>query len=63
MPIIDFFLAGEREVNDGENEGGLKKRNGRMKVFIGSEVADMSTLGTIDREEKVDGQEINFDLD
>jgi hypothetical protein len=35
LPTIDLCLAGEREVNDGENEGGLETRNGRMKVFIG----------------------------
>ena len=35
LPAIDMFLAGEREVNDdGENEGGLEKKNGRMKAFI-----------------------------
>ena len=47
-----FSLAGERGVNDGEKEGGLERRNGRMRVFIGSRVADISILGTIDREER-----------
>jgi hypothetical protein len=37
LPTIDFFLAGEREVDDGEDEGGLERRNGRLKVFIGVE--------------------------
>ena len=36
---IVFFLAGERGVNEGENEGRLERRNGRMRVFIGSRVA------------------------
>ena len=34
LPTIDF-LAGEREVNGGEKEEGLERRNGRIKVFIG----------------------------
>lgn len=59
LPTIDFFFAGEREVNDGENEGRLERRNGRMKVFIGVQilrVADMSTLGMINREERWTGR-------
>ena len=35
--MIDLFLAGEREVNDGGNEGGLERRNDGTKVFIGVE--------------------------
>ena len=45
LSTIDFFLVRGREVNDGENEGELKRRNGRMKVFIGVEEAGISTLG------------------
>ena len=45
LSTIDFFLVREREVNDGENEGRLERRNGRMRVFIGVEEADMSTIG------------------
>jgi hypothetical protein len=33
-PTIDLFLAGEGEVNDRENEGGLETKNRKMKVFI-----------------------------
>ena len=51
-PSFSFKLAGERGVNDGEKEGGLERRNGRVRVFIGSRAADISTLGTIDREER-----------
>ena len=47
-----FSLAGERGVNDGEKERGLERRNDRVRVFIGSRVADISTLGTVDREER-----------
>ena len=34
---IDFILGGEREVDDGENEGGLERTNVRVKGFIGVE--------------------------
>jgi hypothetical protein len=45
-PPLTYFMAGEREVNGGEKEGGLEKKNARMKVFIGVQsVVDMSTLG------------------
>ena len=47
-----FSLAGERAVNDGEKERGLERRNDRVRVFIGSREADISTLGTVDREER-----------
>ena len=32
-----LILAGRREVNDGEKEGGIERKNDRMKVFIGVE--------------------------
>ena len=56
-----FSLAGERGVNDGEKEGGLERRNGRMRVFIGSREADISTLGTIDRVERWAGNQFRSD--
>ena len=59
--VHHWLLFGDREVNDGANEGRLEKRNDRMKVFIGVEEADISTLGKWSREKN--GQEINFDRD
>ena len=56
-----FSLAGERGVNDGEKEGGLERRIGKMRVFIGSRGANISTLGTIARLEMWAGNQFRSD--
>ena len=56
-----FSLAGERGVNDGEKEGGLERRIGKMRVFIGSRGANISTLGTIGRLEMWAGNQFRSD--
>lgn len=62
---LTYFIAGEREVNcGGRTKWRIEKTNVRMKVFIGFQrVADMSNFGMSWSKRKVDGQEINFDLD
>lgn len=57
-PPLTNFMAGEREVNGGRKQRGVREANARMKVFIGFQrVADMSTLGSmIDRKERWTGR-------
>lgn len=64
-PPLTYVMAGKREVNGGgRTKGKLEKRNARKKVFIGFQrVACMSTFGMNRSRGKLDGPEINFDLD